>query len=339
MTRSTLTVLFDQQGGTEVLRYQTQDCPDPGDHEVLVEHAGIGVNYIDIQQRSGRYKVAAFPASLGVEASGRVLTVGPGVSDFQPGDRVAYLHSAGAYTQYRVMPVSRLVSVPEALSLPLVGINLTRGLTAQYLVHDSYAVKPGCTVLVHSAAGGVGQILVQWAVHLGARVIGTVGAAHNMEVAKQLGCDAVVLSTEGDMVAQVRALTGGLGVNAVYDGIGGEMFEKSLQCLAPSGTLVSYGTPAGEIPPFDVFRLNQMGSLHLTSPSIFTYNKTTEQLRLRSADFFKQLTSGAVRLPEPEYFSFDQAAQAQDALASRQTLGAVGLNLDQASMWSNSGMR
>jgi NADPH2:quinone reductase len=178
----------------------------------------------------------------------------------------------------------------------------------------------------------VGQILVQWAVHLGARVIGTVGAAHKMAVAKQLGCDAVVLSTEGDMAQQVRALTAGVGVHAVYDGIGGEMFEKSLQCLAPSGTMVSYGTPAGEIPPFDVFRLNQMGSLHLTSPSIFTYNKTTEQLRLRSADFFKQLTSGVVRLPEPEYFSFDQAAQAQDALASRQTLGAVGLNLDQASM-------
>lgn len=325
MTRSTLSVLFHRPGGTEVLQYQTQSCPDPQEGEVLVEHAGIGVNYIDIQQRSGRYRVAPLPAGLGVEASGRVLDVGPGVRDFKSGDRVAYLHVPGAYTQYRVVPVSRVVSVPEALSLPLVGVNLTRGLTAQYLVHDSYAVGPGCTVLVHSAAGGVGQILTQWAVHLGARVIGTVGAAHKMAAAKQVGCQAVLLSTDSDMVAQVRALTGGLGVNAVYDGIGGDMFERSLQCLAPSGTMVSYGTPAGAIPPFDVFRLNQMGSLHLTSPSIFTYNKSTEQLRLRSADFFSQMLSGAVRLPEPDYFSFDQAAQAQDALASRQTLGAVGL--------------
>jgi NADPH2:quinone reductase len=325
MTRSTLSVLFHQPGGTEVLQYQSQPCPDPQEGEVVLEHAGIGVNYIDIQQRSGRYRVAPLPAGLGVEASGRVLDVGPGVRDFKPGDRVAYLHAPGAYTQYRVVPVARLVSVPEALSLPMVGVNLTRGLTAQYLVHDSYAVHPGCTVLVHSAAGGVGQILTQWAVHLGARVIGTVGAAHKMAAARQVGCHAVVLSTDSDMVAQVRALTGGLGVNAVYDGIGGDMFERSLQCLAPSGTMVTYGTPAGAIPPFDVFRLNQMGSLHLTSPSIFTYNKSTEQLRLRSADFFSQLLSGAVRLPEPDYFSFDQAAQAQDALASRQTLGAVGL--------------
>jgi NADPH2:quinone reductase len=327
MTRSTLSVLFHQPGGTQVLRYQTQDCPDPRESEVLIEHAGIGVNYIDIQHRSGRYPVAELPAGLGIEASGHIVSVGPGVRDFKPGDRVAYLHKPGAYTQFRVLPVSRLVSVPKALSLPLVGVNLTRGLTAQYLVHDSYAIKPGCTVLVHSAAGGVGQILTQWAVHLGARVIGTVGAAHKMAVAKQVGCHAVVLSTDSDWVAQVRSLTQGEGVNAVYDGIGGAVFEESLLCLAPSGTMVSFGTPAGAIPPFDVFRLNQMGSLHLTSPSIFTYNKTTEQLRLRSADFFQQLITGTVRLPEPHYFPFDQAAQAHDALASRQTLGAVGLTV------------
>ena len=327
MAQSTQTVLFHQAGGTEVLTYQSQDCPEPQAHEALIQHVGIGVNYIDIQHRSGRYPVAQLPAGLGIEASGVVLRVGPGVHDFKVGDRVAYLHAPGAYTQFRVMPVARLVAVPEGLSLPLVGINLNRGLTAQYLVHDSYKVQPGCTVLVHAAAGGVGQILTQWAVHLGARVIGTVGSAQKMVTAKQVGCSDVVLSTDADMVEQVRKLTQGQGVHAVYDGIGGEMFEKSLLCLAPSGTLVSFGTPAGEIPPFDIFRLNRMGSLHLTSPSVFTYNKTTEQLRLRSADFFDQLLRGVVRLPEPDYFDFKQAAQAQDALASRQTLGAVGLKL------------
>lgn len=339
MTRPTLSVLFHRPGGPDVLSYQVQDCPDPQEGEVLVAHSGIGVNYIDIQHRSGRYPVAALPAGLGIEASGQVLAVGAGVRDFQPGDRVAYLHKPGAYTQLRVVPVSRVVPVPEPLSLPLVGVNLTRGLTAQYLVHDSYAIRPGCTVLVHSAAGGVGQILTQWAVHLGARVIGTVGAAHKVEVARQVGCDAVLLSSDRHWVQQVRDLTQGHGVQAVYDGIGGDMFEQSLLCLAPSGTMVSYGTPAGAIAPFDVFRLNQMGSLHLTSPSIFTYNKSTEQLRMRSADFFRQLLTGTVRLPEPVYFPFEQAAQAHAALASRQTLGAVGLKLAQASMNSSSGIR
>ena len=327
MAQSTLTVMFHQAGGTDVLTYQSQDCPEPQAHEALIQHVGIGVNYIDIQHRSGRYPVAQLPAGLGIEASGVVVRVGPGVRDFKAGDRVAYLHAPGAYTQFRVMPVARLVAVPEGLSLPLVGINLNRGLTAQYLVHDSYKVQPGCTVLVHAAAGGVGQILTQWAVHLGARVIGTVGSAQKIATAKQVGCAEVVLSTDADMVEQVRKITQGQGVHAAYDGIGGDMFEKSLLCLAPSGTLVSFGTPAGEIPPFDIFRLNRMGSLHLTSPSVFTYNKTTEQLRLRSADFFDQLLRGVIRLPEPDYFDFKQAAKAQDALASRQTLGAVGLKL------------
>lgn len=327
MALPTLSVLFHRPGGPEVLSHQVEDCPDPQEGEVLIAHSGIGVNYIDIQQRSGRYPVATLPAGLGIEASGRILAVGPGVHEFKPGDQIAYLHKPGAYTQFRVVPVSRVVPVPQDLSLPLMGVNLTRGLTAQYLVHDSFAVWAGCTVLVHSAAGGVGQILTQWAVHLGARVIGTVGAPHKVETAKQVGCDSVLLSSDPHWVQQVRDLTQGQGVQAVYDGIGGDMFEQSLQCLAPSGTLVSYGTPAGAIPPFDVFRLNQMGSLHLTSPSIFTYNKTTEQLRTRSAAFFRQLSAGTMRLPEPVYFPLEQAAQAHAALASRQTQGAVGLKL------------
>lgn len=321
------TIEFDHPGGPEVLQWRTRPLTAPGAGEVLIEQDAIGVNYIDIQHRSGRYPLAAYPSSLGIEASGHVLAVGEGVQDFSVGDRVAYIHlPIGAYTTHRILPAGRVVPVPEGVPLDWAGVTLNRALTAQYLVNDSFAVAAQHVVLVHAAAGGVGQLLAQWASHKGARVIGTVGSADKRELALAAGCHEVLINTSPDWVSSCRELTGGEGVHAVYDGIGGAMFEQSLLALRPNGVLASYGTPAGPIPPFDIFRLNQLGSLHVTSPSIFTFNKTTAALRERSADVFAQALAGVLRTDAPRLYAFDQAREAHADLAARRTTGSIGLS-------------
>jgi len=327
MAGSAQTIEFDRPGGPEVLQWRTRPLASPAAGEVLIEQSAIGVNFIDIQHRSGRYPIAAFPSSLGIEASGHVLAVGDGVADFAVGDRVAYIHlPIGAYTTHRILPAGRVVPVPEGVPLDWAGVTLNRALTAQYLVNDSFPVGPAHAVLVHAAAGGVGQLLAQWCSHKGARVIGTVGSADKIAIARAAGCHEVLISTDPGWVAACRALTGGEGVHAVYDGIGGAMFEQSLLALRPNGVLASYGTPAGPIPPFDIFRLNQLGSLHITSPSIFTFNKTTEALRARSADVFAQALAGVLRTDAPRLYGFDQAREAHADLAARRTTGSIGLS-------------
>lgn len=329
MTLSHTTALrIHGHGDPQALALETITLPPVGDHDALVEQHIIGVNYIDVQHRSGRYPIAEFPAILGVEAAGVVQAVGAQVQGLSVGDQVAYIHiPIGAYAHERVLPAERLIKVPTGFDLPLIGTTINRALTAQYLVKDSFVVRPGCTVLVHAAMGGVGQLLVQWARALGARVLGTVGSQDKVEPARALGCDAVVLSTEADMVAQVRALTQGEGVHAVYDGIGGPMFDQSLHCLRPCGTLVSFGTPAGPIPPLDVFRLNQMGSLYVTSPSIFTFIKTREALQRRSDEVFAALADGTLKVAPPTLYPFEQAAQAHIDLQARRTTGSLGLRV------------
>lgn len=327
MSGTARTIEFDQPGGPEVLQWRTRPLAAPQAGEVLIEQSAIGVNYIDIQHRSGRYPIASFPSSLGIEASGHVLAVGDGVSDFRVGDRVAYIHlPIGAYTTHRILPAARVVPVPEGVPLGWAGVTLNRALTAQYLVNDSFQVGPAHVVLVHAAAGGVGQLLAQWATHKGARVIGTVGSAEKIALARAAGCHEVLISSDPGWVAACRALTAGEGVHAVFDGIGGAMFEQSLLALRPNGVLASYGTPAGPIPPFDIFRLNQLGSLHITSPSIFTFNKTTEALRARSADVFAQALAGVLRTDTPRLYGFDQAREAHADLAARRTTGSIGLS-------------
>lgn len=326
MTDAARTIEFHQPGGPEVLQWHSRPLPRPGAGEVLVEQCAIGVNFIDIQHRSGRYPVAALPSGLGIEASGHVLAVGEGVDDFRVGDRVAYIHlPIGAYTTHRVLPAGRLVQVPEGVSLDWVGVTLNRALTAQYLVNDSFPVSGSHVILVHAAAGGVGQLLSQWASSRGARVIGTVGSEDKRAAALASGCDSVLINTDPGWVQACRELTGGEGVHAVYDGIGGAMFEQSLLALRPNGLLASYGTPAGPIPPFDIFRLNQLGSLHVTSPSIFTFNKTTRALRERSADVFAQVLAGVLRADAPRMYPFEAAREAHADLAARRTTGSIGL--------------
>jgi NADPH:quinone reductase len=321
-------IQFATPGGSESLEFVSKPLYAPVSDHILIRQVAVGVNYIDIQHRSGRYPVAQLPSSLGIEASGIIEAVGPGVTDFEIGDRVAYLHlPIGAYTDYRIMPISRLVKVPESLSLDLIGISLNRGLTAEYLVHDSYRVQEGDTVVIHAAAGGVGQILVQWVKQKGGKVIGTVGSQTKERIARDLGCDHVLHTTDADWHAEAKEITHGLGVAAVFDGVGGPVFEQSLLCIAPNGTMVSFGTPAGAIPPFDIFRLNQLGSLRITSPSIFTFNKSTTEFRRRSNIFFEALMSGAVKLQAPSFYAFSDVKQAHDDLAQRKTVGSVGLRM------------
>jgi len=327
MSGTARTIEFDHPGGPEVLQWRTRPLAMPQAGEVLIEQVAIGVNFIDIQHRSGRYPIASFPSSLGIEAAGHVMAVGAGVSDFQVGDRVAYIHlPIGAYTTHRILPAARVVPVPQGVPLEWAGVTLNRALTAQYLVNDSFPVGPLHTVLIHAAAGGVGQLLAQWAAHKGARVIGTVGSADKIALARAAGCHDVLINADPGWVAACRDLTAGEGVHAVYDGIGGAMFEQSLLALRPNGVLASYGTPAGPIPPFDIFRLNQLGSLHITSPSIFTFNKTTEALRARSADVFANALSGVLRTDAPKLYGFEQAREAHADLAARRTTGSIGLS-------------
>lgn len=316
-----------QHGGPEVLAIADRELPQPGPQEVLLRQCSIGVNYIDIQHRTGRYPLQDFPVVLGVEAAGYVEAVGAGVSHLKAGDAVAYVHlPIGAYARHRIMPADRLVPVHVPLDLVMVGVTINRALTAQYLVKDSHPVQAGEEILVHAATGGVGQIVVQWAKHLGARVIGTVGSEEKKQAAFALGCDEVLLNTQAGWHEQARqASADGQGVHAVYDGIGAATFDESLLALRPCGKLVSFGTPSGPVPPFDLFRLNRLGSLSVTSPSIFTFIKQREALLARSREVLELIYKGVLRIPKPTMYDFADVRQAHIDLQSRKTQGSVGL--------------
>lgn len=319
-----------RHGGPDVLEIASRELSPPSAAEVLVNQQSIGVNYIDIQHRSGRYPIKDFPCVPGVEAAGIIEAVGPDVKDLRIGDAVAYVYlPIGAYARHRVLPADRMIPIPADMDLTMIGVTINRALTAQYLVKDSYPICSGDTVLVHAATGGVGQIVVQWAKHLGAKVIGTVGSDDKRNAALALGCDAVFLNESSHLAEEVRQATeDGQGVHAVYDGIGAATFERSLMSLRPCGKLVSFGTPSGAIPPFDLFRLNQLGSLSITSPSIFTFIKSRDALIQRSAEILDLIRSGVIRTPPPIMYDFTEARQAQIDLQGRKTQGSVGLKVD-----------
>ena len=316
-----------RHGGPEVLEVASRELAPPLAGEVLVGHRSIGVNYIDIQHRSGRYPIKDFPCVPGVEGAGYIEAVGPDVKDLKVGDAVAYVYlPIGAYARHRVLPADRMIPIPADMDLAMIGVTINRALTAQYLVKDSYPICAGETVLVHAATGGVGQIVVQWAKHLGAKVIGTVGSEDKKAAALALGCDTVLLNESPHLADEVRQATAdGLGVHAVYDGIGAATFERSLLSLRPCGKLVSFGTPSGAIPPFDLFRLNQLGSLSVTSPSIFTFIKSRDALLQRAAEVIDLIRSGVIQTPPPTLYAFSEARQAQIDLQGRKTKGSVGL--------------
>lgn len=311
-------------GGPEAMSWEEIDIAAPGAGEVLVHNEAIGLNFLDVYFRSGRYPMPT-PFVVGHEGAGVIEAVGAGVSDFAIGDRVAYLDPIGAYAQLLLRPASRLVKVPPQIDAVAAASMLLKGVTAEYLVRRTYEVRPGDTILVHAAAGGVGQILCQWANALKATVIGTVGSAAKRELAKESGCAHVIISSEEDVVARVRELTNGKGVPVVYDGVGKDTFAKSLDCLAPRGLMVAFGAASGPIPPLDVQSLAGKGSLYVTRPGIATYTKTTEELRESASALFDIVASGAVKVRPPRTYALADSARAHADLEARKLSGSTVL--------------
>jgi NADPH2:quinone reductase len=312
-------------GGPEVMSWEEVALTPPGPGEALVHHHYVGVNFIDVYHRRGVYKLP-LPTGLGSEAAGVVEAVGPGVTEFRPGDRVACgTGPVGAYAEARLVPVDRLVHLPDDIDDRTAACIMLKGLTAQYLLLQTTRIEPGDTILMHAAAGGVGQIACQWAKHLGATVIGTVGSDEKAARARANGCDHVIVYTREDFVESVREITGRRGVRVVYDGVGKDTFAGSLDCLQPRGLLVMFGQASGMVPPFDLTALSVRGSLYLTRPTLVTYAATSEALRRMAADLFQVVSSSAVRIQPPQQFSLREAGAAHTALEARATTGSIVL--------------
>lgn len=312
-------------GGPEVMSWEEVALAAPGPGEALVRHHYVGVNFVDIYQRRGLYKLP-LPSGLGSEAAGVVEAVGPGVAELQPGDRVAYgTGPVGAYAEARVVPADRLVRLPDDIEDRTAACIMLKGLTAQYLLLQTTKIEPGDTILMHAAAGGVGQIACQWAKHLGARVIGTVGSEEKATLARANGCDHVIVYTREDFVESVRKITGGRGVRVVYDSVGKDTFSGSLDCLQPRGLLVTFGQSSGLVPPVDVTALGVKGSLYLTRPTLNAYAGNPEALRRMAGDLFRVVRSGAVRIQPPQQFALREAGCAHAALEARRTTGSIVL--------------
>ncbi|MDQ0465299.1 NADPH2:quinone reductase [Caulobacter ginsengisoli] len=310
-------------GGPEVLEAVDLPVPTPGPGQILVRNAAIGLNYIDTYFRSGLYP-AKLPAVLGLEGAGVVEAVGEGVTRFKVGDRAAYGNGPmGAYAEAHLVSADRAVKIPKGVDTETAAAAMLKGMTAEFLLRRCYPVKAGDTILVHAAAGGVGQILVQWAVSLGARVIGTAGSADKAAVAKGLGCEEVILYRDEDVAARVKALTGGAGVRVVYDGVGAATFEGSLSSLGRRGMLVSYGNASGPAPAVLPLRLSQGGSLFLTRPTLFDYVATTPELDSSAKALFAVIASGAVKIQIGQRFALKDARAAHEALEGRETVGAT----------------
>jgi NADPH:quinone reductase len=309
-------------GGPEVMVWEQVPTPDPGPGQVLIEHAAVGLNFIDVYFRSGLYKTP-LPMTPGMEGAGKVIRLGPGVMEFAEGDRVAYSSMPlGAYAERRVMSADRLVRLPSSISFEAAAGMMMTGLTAQYLLHRTYKVVPGDTILIYAAAGGVGLVMCQWAKHLGATVIGVVSNDTKAALAQSHGADHVLLSAE-DIPARVREITGGAMVPVVYDSIGRDTFIASLDCLAPLGMMVSYGNASGPVPPVDVSLLAAKGSLFLTRPSLVTYTAKRPALLAAADDLFTVVQNGVVKIKIDQTFPLRDAAEAHRALESRKTTGST----------------
>lgn len=318
-----LVIRIHETGGPEVLRLEEHDPGMPEEGEALVRHEAVGLNFIDIYHRSGLYPLPQLPATLGMEGAGVVEAVGSDVDDISVGDRVAYAGvPPGAYTERRVMPTHRLVKLPDAIDTSQAAAAMLKGMTARYLLFGCFPVKKGDVVLIHAAAGGVGSLVCQWAHHLGATVIGTVGSEEKAAYASERGCDHPILYRKEDFVEKVKAITSGIGVDVVYDSVGQMTFMKSLSCLKPLGTLVSFGQSSGPVEPFDPGVLAAHGSLFLTRPTLMTYTARREDLLAHAADLFDVMSSGAVRVEINRRFQLKAAAEAHRELTSRRTMGS-----------------
>ena len=312
-------------GGPEVLQWEAVAASEPGPGEVLIRQTAIGLNFIDVYERTGLYP-GALPIGLGREAAGVVEALGPRVRGLKPGDRVAYVSSQpGAYAQERVVAADRVVKVPDGVSDRLAAAALLKGLTAWFLVRRTHRVARGDAVVVHAAAGGVGLILAQWANHLGARVIGVVGSESKAEVARAHGCQHVLLLGRDDLPARVRELSGGEGARVVYDSVGKDTFFASLDCLRPLGLMVSYGNASGPVPPIAPLDLARRGSLFLTRPTLFHYTARRADLERAARELFGVIGSGAVRIEIGQCYALQDVAQAHRDLEARRTIGSTVL--------------
>ena len=317
-----LAIRIDRHGGPEVLQAVDVEVPAPGHGEVSLRHTAIGLNFIDTYQRSGLYPVA-LPSGLGQEAAGVVTAVGSGVEQLRIGDRVAYAGGApGAYSEQRTLPAAQLVKLHDTVADEDAAALMLKGMTAYYLLHLSFAVQRGHTLLVQAAAGGVGSVLVPWAKHLGATVIGTAGGAAKCALAKAKGCDHVIDYRNEDFAARVRELTDGAGVDVVYDSVGKDSWEGSLNCLKRRGMMVSYGNASGAVPPFAPIVLSAKGSLFLTRPKLGDYIATREELEHVSGALFDALAWGIIKADVRQRYALKDAAQAHRDLESRKTSGA-----------------
>jgi len=309
-------------GGPEVLRYEDVADPTPKAGEAAVKVDAAGINYIDVYQRSGHYKLA-LPLTLGLEAGGTVTAVGPNVTEVKVGDKVAYTGVAGAYAQYAVVPAARLVTLPSGLTTRQGAAAMLQGLTAHYLACSTYPLKSGDTCLVHAAAGGVGLLLCQIAKMRGARVIGTVSTEDKAKLAREAGASDVILYTKQDFEAEVKRLTDGKGLQVVYDSVGQTTFDKGFNCLAPRGTMALYGQSSGSTGPFDPQTLSAKGSLFLTRPSLNHHIITRAELLERSNELLGWIRDGKLKLRTEFEFPLKDAADAHRALEGRKTTGKV----------------
>jgi NADPH2:quinone reductase len=316
-------VRIHEHGGPEVLRYEEVEVGRPGPGEARVRHSAIGLNFTDIHFRTGRYPLRELPHVIGMEAAGVVEEVGPGVTEVRVGERVAYAaEKPRAYAQATVMPVTRLIGLPDFIDDETAAAAILKGLTAQYLLRGAYPVKAGETILVHAAAGGVGLIMCQWARHLGARVIGTVSTEDKAALARANGCAHPIVYTREDVLGRVRELTGGEGLPVVYDGVGAATFEQSLSSLRRRGLLVSYGSAGGVPAPLEIFRLNRMGSLYLTSAGLADYIPDRAEMLERAQDLLDVIRIGAVRISVHQRYPLAEAERAHRDLEARRTIGS-----------------
>jgi NADPH:quinone reductase len=311
-------------GGPEVLRWIDVALPKPGPGQVLLRNKAVGLNYIDIYYRAGAYKLPGYPSAIGLEGAGVIEAIGPGVKEFKPGDRVAYCQGPlGAYAEARVMPAEKLVALPKRIDFKTAAAVMLKGMTTQYLLRRTYRVKKGDTILIHAAAGGVGLLACQWARHLGATVIGTVGSEAKAKLAKAHGCKYPFISGRDDLVKRVKEITGGEGVPVVYDSIGKDSFSASLDCLRPLGLMVLFGQSSGPVPPMDLGLLAAKGSLYITRPSLMTYVAKRKDLVATARELFQMIESKALKVRINQTYPLLEAAKAHADLEARKTTGAT----------------
>ena len=319
----TKAIRIHKTGGPEVLSWEDDNPGNPGPGEVRIHQEAVGLNYIDVYHRSGLYPVPSLPVIPGLEGAGTVDAVGDGVADFAKGDRVAYAGvPIGAYAEVRCIPAHRLVKLPEGISTRQAAAMMLQGMTVRYLLKGCYDVQPGTTLLVHAASGGVGSIMCQWAKHIGAITIGTVGSLAKADLARANGCTHTILYQEEDFEEEVKKLTRGQGVDVVYDSVGKTTFMKSLNCLRPMGSMVSFGQSSGPVEPFDLSLLAAKGSLFLTRPSLMNYTAERAALLVHAQDLFEVIVSGAVKINIYKEYQLKDAVQAHTDLESRITSGS-----------------